>query len=333
MGLFAAILDAIFQADDRIAGKRFTQLAAPLSPTETSQIVVTSTNGFGRFLDGEEPSLLLINGELIEAATRTTTVFAGLTRGIDYTHAKEDEILPVGTLVFDASHNTSAKDHLRRGFLVRFARGEDLDVIGDNLGLHRCPGIPDDVWRELIQAMAYLPKQTLDAFRTALMALFGNDTAAFRLTEIPELYPWQVFVEITAATLAEQRRGKWFLSGGEEQLTTGLLTIDTTYPINQVLGVYEATELARRGFRDGMTNYYQSHAGSTVTMNPSPGASGTAMIVDYGAFTGHYLAPDEAEVQDEDFYAYLADPTATAKCVLNQIRAAGVRVNFGKAGF
>jgi len=82
------------------------------------------------------------------------------------------------------------------------------------------------------------------------------------------------------------------------------------------------------GYRDGFTNYFTagSFLGNTITLGSSPGGAGTAVIVDYGAFTAHYLADDETIRDDEDFYAYLTDPVLSVRCLLDQIRAAGTQL-------
>lgn len=329
--LFMAILDAIFREDNRIGGQAVTRLVDPADENETACFVVESTNGFGENTDGEGDAKLLIGGEIVTAEGRDYTRFTTLARGLEGTDIPA--LHYPGTLVFDLSQNKSALDLLRRGFSVNTAVGEDLDVIGANLGLERCTGLTEDEWREIIKVVAYLPKQTLDAFRRALTALLGAGN--FTITEDlgsgspggASTSPYQVFVEITAA-LSSLLRGRFVLNGGEPQLTTGATAVVTTYDINHVLGVYDDNELTRRGFRDGFTNYATTNtfAGKTITLDVSPGAAGTPVIVDYGAFAAHYLATDETLRDDADFYAYLTDPTLAARCVLDLIRAAGVQV-------
>lgn len=303
MGLFQAVLDAIFYQDDLIAGQRVTRLQTSIDEGETASMEVESTNGFGRWVDGGTVSRVLVNGEIIESQSRTVTKFLTLTRGVAGTVTPAMHL--GGSLVYDASGNMSALDHVRRGILVEHAIGEDLNIIGANLGLRRCPGLDDDTWREIIQAVAYLPKQTLDAFSRALTALLG--AGAFTVYERTSTSPYQVFVELVAV-LSDELRGTFVLNGGERQVTTGLNTVETTYDINNVIGVYEDNILTRRGFRDGYTNYFLPGGTSllnVITLGTSPGAAGTAVIVDYGAFTAHYLAPDETVRDDADFYAYL----------------------------
>lgn len=323
-----AILDAIHKEDDRIGGRAITRVASKVSSTD-SQMAVESTIGFGEYEDGAGDARLLVGGEIIEATGRTTSApftFTGLTRGADTTEAKTH---PVGTVVYDLSRNVSAIDLLRRGLLVDFAVGEDLATIAANLGLKKCPGMTDDQLRRVIKAVAYLPKQTVDAFKQALEALTGSSTD-YRVYERTTTKPYHVFAEVDIGE-ADDIRGRFLLNGGEPQDTTGANTVDTDYDINHVIGVFDDTPLTRRGIRDGFTNYFSggSFTGNTITLGSSPGASGTPVIIDYGAFSAHYLAQDETVRQDlaqEDRWAYLADPLLTARCLLDQIRAAGVKV-------
>lgn len=327
MGLLKAMLDAIHGEDNRIAGRAFTRLTSPLSSTETAQMDVESTLGFGEWADGAGTGRVLINGEVIDFAARTSAPpyrFTTLTRGVLDSKVKEHR---VGSLVYDLAENSSALDLVRRGFLVAFAIGEDLDVIGRNLGVEKCPGITEEQWRRIIQTIAYLPKQTVNAFEQALNALY-NDPTMFAVVERIITNPWTVFVEIDA-TLQDNIRGRFYLNGGESRVTTGLTAVTTTQIINHVIGVYADTTAARRGLREGLTNYFSggSFVGNTITLGSSPGGIGTPVLVDYGAFRGHYLALDETVRDDGDRWAYLTDPLRTARCLLDQVRAAGIKVD------
>ena len=329
LSLLTAILDAIHKENDRIGGRAVSRLTAPLLAAEVGSLSVLSTIGFGEYTDGTGNARLLIDGEIVDVTTRTNAApfsFQTLTRGVSNSVVKAH---PEGTLVYDMSENSSAVDHLRRGFLVDFAIGEDLDIIGRNLGLGKCPGVSQEQLRRIIKGVAYLPRTTQHAFLSALEALFGN-VADFEVYERTATSPFTVFVKITV-DLSNDIRGRFILNGGTPALTTGLTTVDTNYDINHVSGVYLDTVLTRRGYRDGFTNYATTNtfAGATVTLDASPGPIGTAVLVDYGAEPAHYLAEDETIRQDllnQDHWAYVSDPLLTVRCLLEQIRAAGVRV-------
>ena len=355
MSLFSAVIDAIMGNDEQIGGMPFTRLTAQLSATETATATVESTVGFGEWDDGTGDRVLLVGAELIYAtAAGSTTTFTTLTRGYKNTEAVVHE---PGTLVFDFSQNTSALDHVRRGMLVDFAVGEDLDTIGRNLGLNRCPGLTEDEWRDIIRNVAYLPKGTTNAFEVALDVLWGSN---YSLRENHEGDPWKVFVEVVV-TLATSLQGRFMLNSGELQTTTTTTTVDVDYnpasptlgtyagSASQVLGartyaypagaigtaicgVYLDTPEARRGYRDGLTNYFLpggSVLGNTITLGTAVPGANTDVIVDYTAFSAHYLAENETTLHDADFYAYLADPLLATRCLMEQVRAAGISVEVG----
>lgn len=324
-GLWKAMLDAMLGEAEAFAGQAITELTTPLAIDDVFEMNVASTIRFGVETDGTQVSILLVGGEIILATSRSLTSFINLTRGYRTTQPR---LHPPGTLVYDLTRNRTALDLVRRGFFVRTARLEDLDVIGRNLGLHKCPGLDEETWRALIQVMAYLPNQPIDAFIRVLDVFPG--VGNYEIVEEPITNPAQVFIYINIPT-SNALRGKFFLNGGEPHLANGAGTqVVTTYAINQVLGVYADNDDTRRGNRDGQTNFFLpggTFIGSTITLG-TPVAASAPLIVDYGAFTAHYLATDETERYpvDGDFFPYLSDPSAIVTCLLDQVRAAGVRV-------
>jgi hypothetical protein len=287
---------------------------------------VQSTMGFGATEDGTQKARLLVNGEIIEAVSRTQTPgdfrFMALTRGLEATTAKAH---PVGTLVYDISANTSARDLLYRGFFLRTAVSEDLDTNARNLGVPKCAGLDQETWRRVIRAMAYLPKQPLDAFRVVLKAYFNNETS-WEVYELPSK-PYTTYVDVDVAA-ATDVRGRFFLNGGLRRLTTGLTTVTTPYPIGSVSRVVVENSLTKRGHRNGQTNYFASFVGSTITLGSSPGPIGTAVLIDWRPTNNryHYLANDTNDKDTSDRYPYFSDSLAPLRCLLDHVRAAGTRV-------
>ena len=214
-GLFRAILEAIHGSDDDIAGQRLTRLTAPLL-VDDDEIQVHSTIGFGEVKDGTGNAKLVIDGEIITATGRTLKSFTGLERGID--RSDIPSVHNNTSLVYDYAQNTTALDHARRGIFVDTAVGTDLDVIGRNLGVDKCPGLTDDQWREVIKATAYLSKTTHAAFLYALAAIFDEND--FFVFERNITNPFTTFVEV-AAPLGGDLQGKFFLNRGEPHTTTG----------------------------------------------------------------------------------------------------------------
>ncbi len=224
-GLMKAMLDAIHGSDEKIGGQAITTLRVGLDPTAT-EILVTSTIGFGEFKDGLGNGRVVVGSEIIDFSARAVAEFTGLTRGVQSTIVQPR--YPAGTIVYDEAQNASAIDHVRRGFLVNFALGEDLNIVGRNLGLKKCVGVPDDTWREVIREVAYLAKQPLGAIETALNALLGAGN--FELFERAVTQPHKFFV-VVAQALATDLTGKFFVNSGEPQVTQGGAIVDVDYPI------------------------------------------------------------------------------------------------------
>lgn len=349
-GLLRALIDAVHGEDNRIGGQALTRLTQDLNEASTATMFVESTLRFGQVTDGSPAARFQVGEEVIEATGRTEATgnmtFTTLTRGVDgtpiSTHAS-------GTLVFDLSANTSAIDFMRRGLSVNTAKSVDLDVIGRNLGLHKCEGISEEAWRRFIKAVAYAPKGRLAVVDAALEAYFNN-TSDYRIIERLITAPSRVILEVLLPLVSGVAtiQGRFVLTGNTPRVTTGLTTVTTPHPIRQIFGVFLSTKASRRGLRQGLTNYYLSHVGSTITLSPSPGAIGTAVLVDYQGYNGtnqinyHYLAygfgadswitphyiPVPTAVQnDADRWAYLSDPSETIRCLLDQVRPPGIEFN------
>lgn len=355
MGLIQAVLDAIMGSDDKIGGRRFTQLSSALDKDEVSTASVISTLGFGEYTDAASDARVLINGEIIYCSGRTDTAFTGLTRGV---RTSTVQTHPEGSVVWDFSVNASEIDRLRRGFWSNFASGTDLDVIGRNLGLKKCPGIGQEQWRSVIQDVAYVPKSVIPSFYWALDALLGPGN--YRVRENSPDDPngrWRIRI-YAINDFDDQLLGKFVLNGGEETVTTGLNEVETKWPVqgtspDGVLSVYAANDMTRLGIFTGATELYggAGYSGTTVTLTTSPGPIGTPVIVNYSAYTAHYLRgvpgtdpvavtripyaqdgglpPDASglrNIDNADFWAYLSNPLAGVQCLLDQVRQHGVQL-------
>lgn len=224
-GLLKALLDAIHTADNDIAGQAITKLRAPLDSDDV-EILVDTTVGFGEYTDGDGDGRVVVGGEIISFTGRTDDTFTGLTRGISNT--KTQARYAPGTVVYDRARNTSALDLVRRGLLVDFAIGEDLDVIGRNLGLRKCVGITDDQWREVIRQVAYLAKQPVSAILAALEALQGVGNAF--VYERAVTSPHKIFGDITI-DLASSLEGRFYLNSGVKHTVAAGGTIDVGHTI------------------------------------------------------------------------------------------------------
>lgn len=124
---------------------------------------------------------VVIDGVLYSYASRTPTTIDGLTRDdgtgliVSGVQKQHDPL----SIVSDYSRVTSAIDQYRRSYLLDYASGQDLDVIGRNLGVERPPELSDDeTYRALIKALAYAPRGTIYAMEQVLDALLGETQVA-----------------------------------------------------------------------------------------------------------------------------------------------------------
>ncbi len=122
--------------------------------------------------------------------------------------------------VTDLSKSISAIDQVRRAMLVDHAEGEDLNIVGRNLGVLRFPFLEsDDVFREIIKALAYNPKGTIFGMELALTAMVGAGN--FLITEDLINFPNTVFIELLGGPFtSNESEGKAYLTPNEYQPAT-----------------------------------------------------------------------------------------------------------------
>jgi hypothetical protein len=328
-GLLRAILDAIYGEDDTIDGVSVTRLRADLTE-DADSVLVETTRRFGQYhdttFDNEHvalDALFIVGGEIIYATDRTETSFSSLTRGLEGSGA---HFHPAGTLVYDYSRNRSALDLVRRGLFVNWAQGVDLDTVGRNLGVPRCRGLTSEQYREIVRRTAYMAKTPADALRQVLDVLYP-DPGQYELLAKPS-QPHTVTVLVHRTPFAVRSlRGKFFLNGGERQVSDSATTVTVRHAIHQVLSVVADTPLARMGFPGPDLYPGGSFNDVTVTLGATLVGAGVPLIVNYGAFKAHYLALDENVQDHQDMFAYLSDDTQLANCLLDHVKAAGVRVD------
>lgn len=150
----------------------------------------------------------------------------------------------------------------------------------------RLNGAPGEVYRisEVVDANTL----TLDPNGSSLEWAPADLASA---TGVPfEVLPWDILPDPYRPGLAIIRInyappaspvGFAYLNGGEAATASTTTTVDTAYPIRQVLGVWLATDTERTG-----TNYATDNnfAGQTITLDTAlPGA--VAVLIDYGAVT------------------------------------------------
>lgn len=144
------------------------------------------------------------------------------------------------TQVIDYARDYSSLDTFRRGFFLATSTGTDLDDLGGNLGVPR-PNelVSDGAYRQVIAALAYKTKGTLQTIENFLNAVLGAGN-------------WEYFEDLTAAF-------------------NGTLNLFPTSDSNHPCIVYIrrtnsfTTSSAGKTFVDGQSYFLQSSA-STLTI-------------------------------------------------------------------
>lgn len=179
-------------------------------------------------LDWEEAGKVGIGGVVYRYGSRTDTSLDEVThlRG-GVTTAGVKFIHHIESTVIDLNRNKSAIDLVRRAMLVAYAEGEDLNALGRNLGVFRYPFLAsDEIFRDIVQALAYNPKGTVFGLELALDALVGKGN--YEIYEDLITYPCTVFVKLLGAAVTDAiSAGKTYISGSELRPPTS----DTTFQI------------------------------------------------------------------------------------------------------
>lgn len=169
MNALQAVVEAISESDNEIGGLLLTRMSTIAEAGDTEITVETTAN----FADA---GAIGIDGVAYSYTGKTPTTFEGLSyqrngisiSGLAQQHAALSPVADLGGVF-------SAIDRLRRGFLSEYAEGEDLNVIGRNLGVIRSPFLgDDDQYRRVIQAIAYNPRGTEYGIELALAAILGS---------------------------------------------------------------------------------------------------------------------------------------------------------------
>lgn len=250
-----------------------------------SELLVESTHGFPSDrsfrIDGVDYfGRIALDGRVYYYTGLTVASFTGLQyddgTGTFRPGVAQDH-LPL-TQVDDYSRRLSAVDVYRRSFLVGFAEGEDLSVVGRNLGLDR-PAVlaDDDVFRELVKAATYAPRATVFGIEQILDVLLG--VGNYVLFEDMTLASGDVgagqqrnrntvfLAKVANAADAENPNGKTFVDGYTDAPLTaaGVVTVAPDDVLN-VASVQHAPETSRVTVAEG--GGAATSNGTTVTFPP-----------------------------------------------------------------
>lgn len=196
LGIIEALTGVFGEEMAEVGGWRMTRLAAAVTEGDTTFQVETT-------LDWPEEGIFAVDGVRYTYSSKGATSFAGIEHvaaGATVSGAVTDH--RDESAVTDLSREYSALDLLRRGFLVNYAEGEDLNALGRNLGVNRPPIFSDDdQFRAVIKAVAYNPRGTVLGLELALEALVGAGN--YEVYEDLIQNPNTVFIRVDTSTFLE----------------------------------------------------------------------------------------------------------------------------------
>lgn len=124
---------------------------------------------------------------------------------------------------------------LRQAMLVNYAVSTQLDAVGNNHGVPRPEDTDDDdLYRGVIKALAWLPKQILLSYYSVLTAVFGTQqqvtTALGRPWRVYEVNANEVIIEIPVGLIAGNTEISTYLHGatGHAHVASGPTNVFTT---------------------------------------------------------------------------------------------------------
>jgi len=208
-GMLAAFTASIGGRDNDIGGLVMTRLTSTAAVGD-SILFVESTANF------PDSGVIGVGGIRYHYTSKLNNLFNGVTHianGVSTPGAAVQHIQ--WSAVIDTNQDRSAIENLRRAMLVAYAETDDLDAVARNVGVDRYPFLgDDDVFREIVQAIAYNPRGSMFGLELAMDAMVGAGN--YELYEDLESFPNTVFVRLIGVTGATAKaQGKAYLSGPE----------------------------------------------------------------------------------------------------------------------
>lgn len=236
------------------------------------------------------------------------------------THVKEGVVTPgllrdhaLGATVTDASRARTALDDVRRALLTAYAEETDLDAVGRNLGVLRHSFlVDDDVFRAVIQALAYNPRGTVYGIELLLDALVG--VGNYVIFEDIENFPGKVFITLTGGDFdLAGSQGKAYLTENEYQQPASdtTLTIEESVITDGVVhGVTWRDEDHLSDFREAKPSVetlveYEGDGGTTLWTYDGPSEAADVTVLGSGLEDGSIEISDTSAV-DVARYEHIA---------------------------
>lgn len=200
---------------------------------------------------------------------------------------------------------------LRQALLVNYAVDAQLDAVGNNHNVPRPEDSDDDeLYRRIIKALAWLPKQVLLSYYSLLTAVFGTQeavkAAVGRSWMVYEVNPNEVIIELPAALVAGNIEASAYLHGasGFARVASGpsnQFTTDFDLQLSaatSVVGLTIVVETSPSTWTSYTIASYAFAAGvATVTVSAStlPTGGGRFYMAVPGdgtaSYRGKYIAP------------------------------------------
>lgn len=215
---------------------------------------------------------------------------------------------------------TSAIDNARASITVSTAEADYLTVVGRNYGVPRPPGLPgsDDLYRCVIQILAWLPKTVLHTMYRLTECIFGTQASirlgGKRAWQIYEVNPNEIIFELPEHLITGTLETASYLHGFPSSATTmaGPNTDTFTCPGDITLAADSLVGLTVYLFYASTWNAHTvnsaSHVAGTSTVVTNAvdipgGLSGVGMFLDVSgdginSYEGDFMAPDAAEGAD-----------------------------------
>lgn len=257
-------------------------------------------------LGWDSTGVVFIDGQQYAYSGTTISSLTGMEHhdGVSYVPGAGRDHAPLAE-VLDFTRTYSAIDKLRRSLFTRTATDAELNVVGSNLAIGRPPLLTDtEVYRRLVEALAYAPRGTVYAIELALNAILGAGN-------------WEMFEELTIGSLRhactvflrrlgveDSSDGKAYLDGFENRLmssTTEVSVGQTPLRVYSVRYADEPAELVAQGTGSATSG----DGGVTIT---GPASTFPAIIKQGDRFT---LLTSGAAGQTATVFARLSDTELT----------------------
>jgi hypothetical protein len=134
----------------------------------------TATDPVGKLWVGSEPEVVTYGDRILAPGAHLFEQLGDPDTGRGYLTQTQRE----DAEVIEALQIYSALDKLRRALLTAYATEDELDRIGRVVNVARPRGIGDEIYRNLLQVMPYLPRCGVYAYELVLAALYPAKTPA-----------------------------------------------------------------------------------------------------------------------------------------------------------